>query len=582
MIPFFIPGVGGHRAPTPVLDTVDVNGDGQVEDGGLPRHVVLGGMTQQFQTTLDFNKTLEKITVEYVPETGTPAELTAMDFHSQLWHPTFLPDGTPINSANPVIASDGRPLQGFETNGLPAVSGAPYAEPCRSDPTKANAFAITRTGNPRLYKAAVIQLDATINKLGWHFPQQRIEALWDDVGNTLTGARAPEPMVIRLDVNDCAQFWHTNLMPNVYQLDDYQIRTPTDVVGQHIHLVKFDVTAADGSSNGFNYEDGTFSPQEVVERIDAVRAQTGTCTGNDRLDRFGERSTPTCPLARAHPFFKNVAGVGDLAWGARTTMQRWYADPLMNRAWDQGLGTVFTHDHFGPSSHQQVGLYSTVLVEPEASKWRNPETGAIMGGRDDGGPTSWEADILWQPDSDPRNANAHREFFLEFADFQHAYQKGGGVLHTQDNGAGVQIPSYADFVNAINPSDRQEPPAGNEKDLYFFPNVCANGKPRPCAEAISADDVGTFVVNYRNEPVAARVFNPATGGQTAGAAGDLALAFQSRTDRAIAALNSQPNFYPPLTADVQPGDPWTPLLRSCCSTTCGPATGSPWESTAPL
>jgi len=559
--PFFIPGVGGHRAPTPVLDIVDANGDGQVEDGGLNRHVVLTGQTAQFATPLDFNKTLEKITVAYLPEGGTPAELTAMDFHSQLWHPTFLPDGTPIDSANPQIASNGRPLQGFETNGLPAVQGAPYAEPCRADPTAANNWAITQTGSPRLYKAAVIQLDATINKVGWHFPQERIETLQDDAGATLTGARAPEPMVIRLDVNDCAQFWHTNLMPNVYQLDDYELRTPTDVVGQHIHLVKFDVTSADGSSNGFNYEDGTFSPQEVVERIDAVRAQTGTCTGNDRIDLPGETSTQTCPLARAHPFFKNVAGVGDAAWGARTTMQRWYADPLMNNAWDRGLGTVFTHDHFGPSTHQQVGLYSTVLVEPEASKWRDPETGTIMGSREDGGPTSWKADILWQPNSDTRNANAHREFFLEYADFQHAYQKGGGALHTQDNGAGVQIPSYADFVNAINPSNRQEPPAGNEKDLYFHPNVCQNGLPRPCAEAISADDVGTFVVNYRNEPVAERVFNPATGGQTAGPAGDLADAFQSRTDRAVAALNTQPKTYPALTADVQPGDPWTPLLR---------------------
>ena len=59
-------------------------------------------------------------------------------------------------------------------------------------------------------------------------------------------------------------------------LDDYQVRTPTDVIGQHIHLVKFDVTSSDGAANGFNYEDGTFSFQEVQERIDAINAVPGS------------------------------------------------------------------------------------------------------------------------------------------------------------------------------------------------------------------------------------------------------------------------------------------------------------------
>ena len=55
-------------------------------------------------------------------------------------------------------------------------------------------------------------------------------------------------------------------MPNYYELDNFQVRTPTDILGQHIHLVKFDVTSSDGAGNGFNYEDGTFSPDEVRER----------------------------------------------------------------------------------------------------------------------------------------------------------------------------------------------------------------------------------------------------------------------------------------------------------------------------
>jgi manganese oxidase len=376
-----------------------------------------------------------------------------------------------------------------------------------ADATPANNWKVEPTGRPRLYQGANLQIDAILNKAEWHFPQQRLIALWQDVGATIRGDRAPEPLVMRLNVNDCGSYQHANLIPNVYELDDYQVRTPTDVIGQHIHLVKFDVTSADGSANGYNYEDGTFSPEEVIERVEAIREHNG-CP--DREPHLGEGDiwTPKCPLARKHPFFGNVPEVGHLAWGARTTVQRWFADPVLNDTWDQGLGSVFTHDHFGPSTHQQVGLYATVLIEAEGSLQRHPETGVLMGTRRDGGPTSWQADIFW-PEGDARNKNAHREFFLEYADFQQAYQKGGGKLTTTDNGGGVEIPTYADFRNAINPSFRQAPPAGREADLYFFPNECPDGSPRPCAEAIAADDVGTMVVNYRNEPIGLRVFDPA-------------------------------------------------------------------------
>ena len=46
--------------------------------------------------------------------------------------------------------------------------------------------------------------------------------------------------------------------------------TPTDIIGQHIHLPKWDLTTTDGAANGWNYEDGTLSPGAVLERIDAI------------------------------------------------------------------------------------------------------------------------------------------------------------------------------------------------------------------------------------------------------------------------------------------------------------------------
>ena len=114
------------------------------------------------------------------------------------------------------------------------------------------------------------------------------------------GTKPPEPFFFRANTNDCITFYHTNLVPGVYEQDDFQVRTPTDIIGQHIHLVKFDVTSSDGSGNGFNYEDGTFSPDEVRERIIAIRKQNG-CIGVESGDpRDG---TFTCPEGKLHPFF---------------------------------------------------------------------------------------------------------------------------------------------------------------------------------------------------------------------------------------------------------------------------------------
>jgi hypothetical protein len=490
--PFFVPAQAGHRPPHPPLDTLD--------DGGLPRHIIVGGTATEHHTRLDFSKELVTADARAVPETGTATELAAMNFHSQRTHPTYKPDGSAGT---------------FITNGRPAVAGAPIADPCMDD--AGNAF-----GNPRLYKAAVIQLDVKLNKAGWHFPQQRIETLWDDVAATKAGTRPPEPFFFRANTNDCITFQHTVLTPNVYELDDFEVRTPTDVMGQHIHLVKFDVLASDGAGNGFNYEDGTFAPDEVIERIKAIN-QLGGLSGT---------SGRTTLTARAHPFFGTL--------GAQTTVQRWFADPLVNNAGkDRTLRTVFTHDHFGPSTHQQAGLYAGLVVEPQNSTWRNPDNGAAMGSRFDGGPTSWRADILTA-----NTAESYREFLLEIADFQHAYKPNN---------------TFPDPVNVINPPVKKE--VGLPKLLVKAPD-CPGGVPLPCPEAFSSADPGTMAINYRNEPLALRVHDPNTNGQAAGTAGDLAHAFRSNVTRAEAAFNSQPGFYPPLTPDVGAGDPFTPLMRA--------------------
>jgi hypothetical protein len=505
--PFFSPAVAGHRPPHPPLDTID--------DGGLQRHIITGGTTHHVETRLDFSKELITAVAQAIPETGTAAEIAEMQYHEVRLHPSFKPDGTAAN---------------FILNGLPRKPGAPFADPCISDTG-------TAIGTPRAYKAAVIQLDLKLNKAGWHFPQSRIITLWGDVAATRAGTRPPEPFFFRANTNDCITYYHTNLVPNFYAQDDFQVETPTDIIGQHIHLVKFDVTSSDGSGNGFNYEDGTFSPDEVKERIIAIRKQNG-CIGVEAGDT--RDGTFTCPVGKLHPFFGTKY--------AQTTVQRWFADDtLNNNGKDRTLRTVFTHDHFGPSTHQQAGLYAGLVIEPTGSIWKNPETGVQLGTSTvDGGPTSWQANII-----ETTAANSHREFLFEFADFQLAYQAGAGI-----GAGGIPI---ADPQRVINP------PILNEVGLPFLVEnglVCPGGVPAPCPEAISAADQGTMSVNYRNEPVPLRIRNPSTNTQASGAPGDLSKVYKSNITRADPQFNVQPNFYPALTKGVQPGDPFTPLLRA--------------------
>jgi hypothetical protein len=561
--PFFVPGIAGHRAPPPPLDFAPAltatgqpilgpDGKPMYLDGGLARHVVLDASVDgERHNKWDFSKDNHTMLARELPEEGTPVEKVAMAFNQVRNHPSFLPDGTPGT---------------FITNGLPRgpQPGAPFADPAVTDDGKA-------VGEVRRYKAADIQTDVVFNKKGWHYPQERFITLWSDVSKTFSGQRAPEPFFFRANSKtDIVEFWQTNLVPSYYELDNFQVRTPTDILGQHIHLVKFDVLASDGASNGYNYEDGTLSPNEVVDRIDAIRKENN-CQPTSPVNF-------NCPVAKdptpanGYPISFGPAPAGQSWKGATTTIQRWYADPLDGCFWppcpnngaggDRTLRTVFTHDHFGPSTHQQAGLYAGLVVEPEKSKWINSENGTPLGGGTDGGPTSWQANIVTS-----NTADSYREFLIEFQDLALAYNntsRGQPIKYPQPPPVNPTTPwGWCETKNAIN-----QPGSGCAPTLI-------SGSPI----------VGTMNVNYRNEPLAFRVSDPKCPNANNcnhdpnNPATDLSYVFNSGITRNDSILNTQPVFpqritsgptnnfqYPPpllsCTNCVQKGDPYTPLLRA--------------------
>jgi hypothetical protein len=563
--PFFIPGIAGGRAPHPPLDFAP-NGD-----GGLPRHLITDGTTKNEQhTAFDWSKDFGTLTAKQLSEDGTNVEQVAMKFFGQRCRETFLPDGSPNDPFGPSNSPECLvPTKAnFILNGLPrknpagtpaeklgAQHGAPFADPAVDDLGKP-------IGTARIYKAAALQTDVTFNYLkpdtvaqgggrkpGWHYPQERMLALWKDVLPTLNYKpggpvdathRQPEPLFFRADsLHDYIEYWHTNLVPNYYLVDNFQVRTPTDILGQHIHLVKFDVTSSDGAANGFNYEDGTFSPEEVQELIHAINIGGGmlmtdgtikknfvaTPPPSDIIDCAANPGDPHCKICPEPPTEAQCP-----SWvGTQTTIQRWWPDPLLDnpppgvKPTDRTIRTVFTHDHFGPSTHQQAGLYAGLLVEPTGSTWLDSSSGAPFGGRSDGGPTSWEAIIK----TNPNPSDSYREFALEYQDIALAYR--------WYNGCGPNGTDPCPMKLSNDPSVGYRDNADNAINSPINPTlISSGGLPIP----------GTFTTNYMSDPIPWRTpfLKPADNNC------DLSRVFQSNCTQA--------------TNLPAIGDPKTPLMRA--------------------
>jgi len=577
--PFFIPGLSGSRAPNPPMDyaigdTYDKNGNviatDQILNGGLPRSVVSKAKVAfQNQSQHDWTKIIKDIEIIELPNNGTPVEITAMKAHATRNHYTLTPTGK----------------KGiFNLNGRPPVQGAPYADP-----------AVDLDGNgvgtKRTYKGANIQLDVVLNKKGWHYPQQRIISLWGDVNSNMEGIKPPEPFFMRAESTEFIEYWHTNLVPEYYELDDFQVRTPTDIIGQHIHLVKFDVTSSDGAANGFNYEDGTLSPDMVRERIDAInhggKRYTYSYADGQSIADTTKYKVNTDSLVAHYPNpIWGKAPAGQDWRGAQTTIQRWYSDPLLNnRGEDRTLRTVFTHDHFGPSTHQQIGLYGGLLIEPQGTTWINPVNGEQLSRAtdgvtrtvtvdgtsktvSDGGPTSWQANIVYEGNPD----QSYREFMLEFQDTQQAY-----LAESKDSldpypifpEDWQNVDTLTTFVKKVQKYQGWRDP-NNAIHTYLYP------------ELISFGFRGTYSMNYRSEPLpmrASQFSSVSNGVQTyknpANPSGDLSNVYSSSIAKPDPAFNTQPvggstispssSFkYPenPIGAGMQPTDPYTPLFRA--------------------
>lgn len=175
--------------------------------------------------------------------------------------------------------------------------------------------------NIKVFEIAAVQAKLIYNRFGWHDPQGRFFVLKEEIEKEGTlddylkkvesGEIRPEPLVIRVNAGDCIEIRLTNFLPEFIGGNEFQLKTLTDIVGYHIHLVKFDTIVSDGAANGWN----------------------------------------------------NIAG----ARKCETLIERFFANEELN--------TVFFHDHLFANMHQQHGMFGAVIVEPAGSVFLDPKTG---------------------------------------------------------------------------------------------------------------------------------------------------------------------------------------------------------------
>ena len=331
-------------------------------------------------------------------------------------------DGTPTRPAPRLVA--GRSIDEAKlavedavirrhNDGGDSPAGAPFADPC---PTGAREVD---------YAVTVLQRDLVYNEAGHHDPQARVMVLTKDVQDVLAGRKKVDPLFIRVNAGDCINFSLTNMAPNWTGGDAFQELAQTNMAGGHVHLVKFDVTASDGGSNGWNYQQAAFT-KEQAELTRRQAAGEVTCTAGAGF--YGAESTGCRIPARTS--WTPPKDSTDL-WG-QTIHERWFAD--------YELRTAFTHDHHFAALVQNHGHYGALIVEPQGFDVRDPRTGAYLQPVNDPAPRHAAAATAVPVTAvgeavdlvGPGANDDYREFGLAVADFVPLVKRGGDPTVPQD------------------------------------------------------------------------------------------------------------------------------------------------------
>ena len=272
----------------------------------------------------------------------------------------------------------------------------------------------------KVFEIALVQAKVIYNSFGWHDPQGRffvlkeelerhggLEAYIKKIENCEIQA---EPLVIRANAGDCIEVRLTNLLPEYIEESPFQMKTITDIVGYHIHLVKFDTIVSDGAANGWN----------------------------------------------------NIAG----ARKYETLIERFFANTELN--------TVFFHDHLYANSHQQHGVFGTLIVEEAGATFHDVRTGEEL---------SFGTKAIIRR----KDGTSFREFALFVHDFALLFDKDGNALNPPE------VPGSHDDPGVMGINYRCEPMRERLKrkddPAYIFSSLVHGDPATPILETYPGDEI---------------------------------------------------------------------------------------------
>ncbi len=274
--------------------------------------------------------------------------------------------------------------------------------------------------NVKIFEVAVIQAKVIYNQYGWHDPQGRFFVMKEElerhggldayIQKIENQEICVEPLVIRANAGDCIEMRFTNLLPEHLEASAFQLETKTDIAGYHIHLVKFDTIVSDGAANGWNNIAGARKYETLIER-----------------------------------FFANTE-----------------------------LRAVFFHDHLFANSHQQHGVFGSLIIEEAGATFHDIRTGN-------------EIRYGTKAVIKRRDGTSFREFALFVHDFALLFDKDGCPLNPPE------VPGSHDDPGVMGINYRSEPMRERLKrhnaPAYIFSSLIHGDPATPILETYPGDEM---------------------------------------------------------------------------------------------
>ena len=373
-----------------------------------------------------------------------PLKDRSMPLEKDKWHPGYpnFIDGTvgdeplqpPLGILNPDGANKIEPTNLEQANFVEDFApGALYCItcPCHTDGCGKeekweerewckNCQCYCKEESVKVFEIALVQAKVIYNRYGWHDPQGRFFVMKEDlerhggldayIEKIENGAICAEPLVMRAHAGDCVEVRLTNLLPEFLEASPFQLETRTDIVGFHIHLVKFDTIVSDGAANGWNNIAGARQYETLIER-----------------------------------FFLNTE-----------------------------LRSVFFHDHLFANSHQQHGVFGTLLVEEAGATFHDICTGKEI--------RSGTQAVIKRKDG-----SSFREFALFVHDFALLFDRKGNPLNPPE------VPGAHNDPGVMGINYRCEPMRERLKNhsdpAYVFSSIMHKDPATPVLETYPGDEL---------------------------------------------------------------------------------------------